>query len=198
MERLVSLNQDATGITKILQSATPANENELGGAVIKCVAIALPLSEVAAAGCDVAMKVRLALANSKLLSLAPFWPDTEDDRLIIMRELRSHDIDLDEAVSGALPKIGERETIWLLQQGGARAAAAILRGIVRLSDSSGFPMTRVFRVLMQFPDALREGLTDGDFHLDKAAIPWQNRAVIQERLQCPPQNSTTPPFRMTI
>jgi hypothetical protein len=139
MDRLVSLNQDATGISKILQSATPAKENELGGVVIKSIAVALPSAKVAAAGCDTATKVSLARANSNLLSLAPFWSCAEDDRLIIMRELQTHDLNLDEAVSGLLPQIGEREATWLLQQEGSRAAAAILREIVLLKDPSGFP-----------------------------------------------------------
>jgi hypothetical protein len=38
----------------------------------------------------------------------------------------------------------------------------------------------------------------GDFHLDKAAILSENYAVIWERLQCQPQNSTIRLFRMTI
>jgi hypothetical protein len=44
----------------------------------------------------------------------------------------------------------------------------------------------------------RANTENGDFHLDKAARLCDNRAVIWERLQCPPPNSTIPPFRMTI
>jgi hypothetical protein len=78
---------------------------------------------------------------------------------------------------------------------------AIWYGIKTENNHAVFPKEKnpeTLPILLMYENDQLRLYNNGNFHLDKAPIPWQDRPVISERLQCPPPNSTTRPFKMTI
>lgn len=143
-------------VSKIIEVSMPGDDQTVGGAVLRVLATELPMSTIAATECSPDAKVRLARHNLGLIGVRQFWPTVAEERLSILRELAKPTfprLNTSELLAGLSVQLGAEETKWILSYD-PDSIGLVLKSLdvyPQIADT-------VLRVLVQHPNALREGL----------------------------------------
>jgi hypothetical protein len=148
-----------SALPRILNFASQSNSGELGDRVIVAAASALPLVDVASVSCSTSIKIRLALANRRLLGRPEFWPSSSEDRAKILSDMPWKQEDLPDLVEGLLPRMTGDEIRQLIVHEGAVAATAIVNKLAHIEEVPASAADSIAE-LLRFPDELRAALVD--------------------------------------